>query len=96
MTKNNPEKTNEVVSLLKRNNELLTVLAKVQLADALEKELADRKRRKLYELTGKNVPVAQIASKIGISTGAISQTWQRWERMGILVKEGGQYRRVFP
>ena len=96
MEKNKPEKNSEIVSLLRRNNELLTVLAKTQLGEVLEKELSDPKHRKLYELTGKNVPVKQIASKIKISTGVISQTWQRWERMGIVIKEGKQYRRVFP
>ncbi len=96
MAKNNPEKTNEVVSLLERNNELLAVLVKAQLSEVLEKELADPKQRKLYELTGKNVPVKQIASKINSSPATISRTWQRWERLGVLIKEGKQYRRVFP
>lgn len=96
MTKNNPEKTNEVVSLLERSNELLAVLVKAQLSEVLEKELADPKQRKLYELTGKNVPIREIAKKTGTSTGAISRTWQRWERLGVLIKEGKQYRRVFP
>lgn len=96
MAKQKPEKDSEIVSLLKRNNELLTVLAKAQLSELLEKELADPKYRKLYELTGKNAPVKQIASKIKMATGVISATWQRWEQMGIVVKDGKSYHRVFP
>ena len=96
MEKNKPEKNSEIVSLLKRNNELLAVLAKTQLSEVFDKELVDPKRRKLYDLTGKNVPVKQIAGKIKMSTGVISETWQRWERMGIVIKDGKQYRRVFP
>ena len=96
MAKKNPGEENSVVSLLQRNNELLTVLAKAHLSEVLENELADTKHRKLYELTGKSIPVKQIASKIGIATGTVSQIWQRWERKGIVIKEGKQYRRIFP
>ena len=96
MAKHKPENDSEIVSLLKRNNDLLTVMAKAQLSEVLEKELADPKYRKLYELTGKNVPIKQIASKIKMATGVISQTWQRWEQKGIVVKEGKSYRRMFP
>ncbi len=95
MVKKPPDQNDQIISLLERNNDLLTVLAKAQLSDALEDELGNAKHRKLYELTGKNIAVTKIASQIGVSTGSISRTWQRWERMGILAKEGGQYRRIF-
>lgn len=84
----------QVSSLLVRTNELLTVLAKSALSNVLEDELKDPKKRKLYELTGGSTPVKAIAAKIGISVGAISAHWKRWEQLGLLVKDGRQYRRV--
>ena len=45
-------------------------------------------------MTGRDLSVKQISTKVGMSTGTISRTWQRWEQLGILVKEKGQYRRV--
>ena len=88
------EKTG-VAALIQRTNDLLTVLAKMAISDTLENELADPKKRKLYELTGGSLPVKTIAAKVGISAGAISGHWKRWEQLGLLVKDGKQYRRVF-
>ena len=85
----------EVAALLARTNELLTVLAKSQLRATLDHELGDPKRKRLYEMTGKKLSVKQISAKVGMSTGTISGTWKRWEQMGFLVKEKGQYRRIF-
>lgn len=87
---------NEILDLLRRNNELLSVLAKTQLRETLESELADPIQKELYSLTGKNIPIKKISTKIKASTGNISRTWQRWEHLGILIKEGKYYRKVFP
>ena len=56
-----------VAALVQRSNELLTVLAKAALGGILENELADPKKRKLYDLTGGPLPVKAIAAKVGIS-----------------------------
>ena len=84
----------EIVDLLRRNNELLMILAKSALAGVVQRELGDAKNRKLYELTGGELTVKQISQKIGLAVGKISQTWQRWEQLGLLVKDGRQYRRA--
>ncbi|MEQ9567846.1 MAG: hypothetical protein RLN85_18905 [Pseudomonadales bacterium] len=85
----------DIAALIRRTNELLTVLVKTQLSNILEIELADEKKRKLYEHTGSLGQVA-LTSKIGMSAGAISGHWKRWEQVGLLVKDGKSYRRVFP
>ena len=84
----------DMISLAQRTNELLSVLVKIQLHDVLERELADPKRKRLYELTGGPLTVKEISKKVGMATGPISGTWQGWERLGLLIKEGKKYRRV--
>jgi len=85
----------ELVLLLRRTNELLTVLAKAQLRSVFESEHANSKKMKLYELTGKSLTAKQISSKLNMSTATISGTWKHWETLGIIVKEGKKYRRIF-
>ena len=87
------ESNDEVLQVLRRNNELLTLIAKAALAPILEKEIAEPKHRQLYELTG-NETVSAIAKKLGMGAGTISGLWQRWEEIGLLVKDGKRYRRT--
>jgi hypothetical protein len=84
----------ELAGLIRRTNELLTVLAKKAMADVLETELAKPKYDELYRLTGGDLPVKAISQKVGIAVGTISVTWQKWEELGLLVKDGHRYRRV--
>ena len=84
----------KTVPLLERTNELLEVLVKLQLGDVLKNELSDPKKRQLYELTGCSLAVKAIAAKVGISAGSISGYWQRWEQLGLLIKDGKSYRKV--
>ena len=84
----------ELIQEVRRTNELLSALVKIQLRDVLESELADKKKKRLYELTGGSLAVKEISKKVGMATGPISQTWQGWERLGLLIKEGKKYRRV--
>lgn len=83
--------TNE---LLSRNNELLASLVTQALRPVLEDELARPKNQLLYKLTGGDLPVAAISKKIGMAAGTISETWQRWEREGLLIKDAKRYRKV--
>jgi len=84
-----------VAALLGRTNELLTILVKIELQSVISTELAEPKKRELYELTGSTLPVTDLAKRLGMSTGAISRTWQKWNEIGLLVKHGGKYRRTF-
>ncbi len=84
----------DVGALLQRTNDLLQILGRLQLRAVIEAELSDPKKKELYELTGGLLPVTKIAQKVGLSTGTISRTWQHWEDVGLLIKDGKSYRRV--
>jgi hypothetical protein len=77
----------------KRIEDLLETLVKINLAPVIKSELSDSKMKRLYEMTGK-YRVTEISKKLGFATGKISLTWQRWERQGLLKKEGKSYRKV--
>lgn len=86
--------TTDPAGLSARSNELLTTVAKVLMAPLLERELAEPKLAKLYDLTGKDLAVTALAKRLGMSSKTISVAWQRWERLGIVVKDGKRYRKV--
>ena len=83
-----------LAELLTRTNELLSVLVKAELRSALSTELADGKKRKLYELTDGERTTRDLAPTVGMSAASISRTWQSWDEVGLLVKRNGKYRRI--
>ena len=83
-----------IVPLIERTNDLLEVLVKLQLGDVLRDELADPKKRQLYEMTGGAMAVKAISTKVGMGAGSISRQWQRWEQLGLLIKDSKSYRKV--
>lgn len=83
----------ELIQLLRRNNELLTLIAKTTLAPVLDHELADPRQRELYVLTGRKT-TTELAKKLKMSATTISQLWRRWEQIGLLIKDGQRYRRA--
>jgi len=83
-----------VAELLVRTNDLLSTLVRIELRDVLAAELADAKKRKLYELTDGDATSRELSRQTGMSLGAISRTWQAWDEAGLLVKRDGKYRRI--
>jgi hypothetical protein len=79
---------------LDRLTELVEALARLRMAEVLEKELNDSKKAKLYEFTGKKTR-RELADLTGMSEGSISGLWQRWYSKGILKKEGKFYSKFF-
>jgi hypothetical protein len=77
-----------------RLTELVEALARMKLAEMLEKELHDNNEKKLYEFTGKK-PVKELAKMTEFSVGKISGLWQEWATKGLLVKDGKSYRKLF-
>jgi transposase len=59
----------------------------------LQVELADPRMAELYDLTG-TYSQREIKKKLNMSATTISEAWKRWERLGLLVREGQEYRRV--
>jgi DNA-binding IclR family transcriptional regulator len=62
--------------------------------EVVKSSLKEPAHELLFELTGK-LPVTELSKKTGFSAGKISNIWQSWERAGMLVKDGKQYRRLF-
>ncbi len=83
----------EVLKMLNRIEQLLVLLTKTHLAPLLQKELADPRMAQLYELTGSHGQ-REVKKKLNMSATTISEAWKRWEQMGLLIKEGQEYRRV--
>jgi transposase len=63
------------------------------LAPVLQKEFADPRTRELYELTG-TYGQREIKKKLNMSANTISDAWKRWEQLGLLTREGQEYRKV--
>jgi len=84
----------KVLASIQNIEKLLTVLVKNQLADAIEKELSNNNKKKLYQWTGK-YGVKEIAQKLNCSYGWISGVWKDWERLGLIIKVGNKYRKIF-
>jgi DNA-binding MarR family transcriptional regulator len=83
----------EVLKSLNRIEQLLVLLTKAYLAPVLQKEFADPRMLQLYELTGTHGQ-REIKKKLNMSANTISDAWKRWERLGLLTREGQEYRRV--
>lgn len=77
-----------------RVEELLTVIAKATLAPVLREELADERMAKLYEMTG-NKTAEDARKTLKIAKATVIDTWKRWEMLGLVVKNGKSYRKVF-
>ena len=73
-----------------RLTELVEALVRMRISEALEKELDDSRKKKLYELTGKKTQ-RELADITGMSVGTISGLWQRWHSKGILRRKGKFY-----
>ena len=83
----------DIVNRLQRMEDLLTTLVKAQLADVIAQEFSDLKMKKLYSLTG-DYTARELARKVGCSPMKVSRVWQKWEQLGLVVKDGKYYRRV--
>lgn len=84
----------DILESLKRIEQSLSVLVRAQLGPILQKELADKRMAELWDLTGRATQ-RQVKTSLNMSANTISAAWQRWERLGLLVKNGNEYRRAF-
>lgn len=64
----NHSKMAEELTILRRIQELLTVLVRATLSETLGKELKDKRLRLLYEETGR-LPVKELSRKTGLGVG---------------------------
>jgi hypothetical protein len=87
------ENSDAILQALNRIEVWLTILAKAQLSPIANAEFAKPKMAELYNLTG-TATQRQIKKALGISADTISDAWNRWERIGLVVRDGQQYRKV--
>jgi hypothetical protein len=85
---------NDLLSTAKRIESLLEILTKQALRDSFDAELADPVAASVYDLTGERT-ARDIAVHTGLGIASISRLWTRWERLGIVVKDGQRYRKTF-
>jgi predicted transcriptional regulator len=83
----------EIGVQLQRIEDLLTTLVKTQLSNVIKIELGQSDMKKLYAFTG-NQTIREIEKEIKIPRTTISRIWQRWEQLGLLIKDGSTYRKV--
>ncbi len=84
----------DIPTSLLRIQELLEVLVRTQLGPVLQSQLADPERKQIYEMTGTDLTIKEIGTRLGISVGKISGIWAEWERVGLITKDGKRYRRM--
>jgi hypothetical protein len=84
----------ELVAATRRIEQLVEILAKLSLRQVMAEELSDPIAEALYKATGTKT-ITEISAEIGWSAATISRTWTRWNRLGLLVKNGRSYRRTF-
>ena len=90
---NNSATVNEQLATLQRIEVLMTVIAKTLLSDKLAEIMKDPKHRMIYEGAGR-IPSKQLAKKARVSFTTVSGLWQKWERQGLMIKDGKSYRPV--
>lgn len=83
-----------LVEAVRRIEDLLTILVRRAVRPALEEELKDSTARAIYEATGEKT-AREIAQATRVSVATVSRTWTRWEALGLVVKDGTRYRRLF-
>ena len=77
---------------LKKIREMMGFLVKDKISRMMAKN--PENQQKLYDLTKKDVNVRELVKLTGISAGKISKLWQKWEKEGVLIKEGQKYRKI--
>jgi len=89
----NDEELHDLLETAHGVEKLLSVIAKQMLRQVMTEELADEKAVTVYSATGEKT-ITEIAALTGWSPATISRTWSRWERVGLLEKNGRSYRKT--
>jgi len=53
-----------------------------------------KEKRMIYELSDGTLTVKQISEKSKVSTGTISNLWNKWLAEGVLYREGNRYIKI--
>lgn len=53
--------------------------------------LDTKEKKQVFEMTDGTLSVKQIAEKVNVATGTVSNWWSKWFIEGIVAKEGNRY-----
>lgn len=84
----------QLVASLSRIEELLGILVRQSVRPALAQEFEDPISKAIYLATG-DYTAREIAQKVGVGIATVSRAWARFEGLGLVMKEGSRYRRIF-
>jgi hypothetical protein len=90
---NNGKQISEELATLQRIEELLMVITRILVSEKLAEVMKDPKQRVIYEGAGR-IPVKELAKKVRVSFTTISGLWQKWEREGLMLRDGKSYRPI--
>ncbi|HHX87368.1 MAG TPA: hypothetical protein GX693_04210 [Firmicutes bacterium] len=92
------EELNEkIITLLAELVNLYKIVNKPTIAQRLQEELTDLKRKKIYELSNGERSSREIAQIVGgINYSTITIYWRRWAQKGIMLpaQRAGRYKHV--
>ena len=92
--KDSKKRLKRMHELLERNTLMLEALLRVQLAETIRQELTTPALKKLYAMTARGASVREIAKATGIATGSASRIRRRWLQLGLMVKDGREFKTV--
>ena len=78
---------------IKEIKNLMKFLVKQKVREVVEKNISGAKEKKVYDLTGVKKRET-IQKETGFSAGKISGLWNKWEQLGIIIKEGKNYKKI--
>jgi len=82
----------EVVEELRENKKWMRLQGLETLSDILED--FDDKDLVMYEEADGNTSLSEIGDKVDLGTSALSSRFSSWQRLGIVEKEGRQWKKI--
>ncbi len=93
MTKNDLHFDAETKDTLKNIEHYLKILVMKYFEPILQEELDTPEKKAVYKYTGEKTS-REIAKISPLSQPTISRLWVRWEKRGLLKKEGQKFKKV--
>lgn len=85
--------SDEVTQSLKNIEKHLEALVRFNYAQIKKQAFANETEEKVFELTGVKGQ-KDICSELHISSKTLSELWNKWFDLGLLIKEGSSYKKT--
>ena len=83
----------EIVQSLRNIEKYLEALVKFQYSQMKKQAIGNETEEKAFDLTGKKKR-DDICDELHISSKTLTALWNRWDELGLLVKEGNIYKKT--